>query len=66
MLILGDFAHHHWNSVPVTEHAGEIGTAFQQTLIAGPYRDEKCATAPITGRTTCATADTSSWLWMGK
>lgn len=41
MLILGDFAHHDWSSVPVTEHAGETGTASQQALIAGPYRIRK-------------------------
>jgi AraC-like protein len=41
MLILGDFAHHDWSSVPVTEHAGESGIAFQKVLIAGSYRIRK-------------------------
>ena len=41
MLILGDFAHYAWSNVPVTEHAGETGTAFQQALSAGPYRIRK-------------------------
>ncbi len=41
MLILGGFAHHDWSSVPVTENAGESGVAFQQALIAGPYRIRK-------------------------
>lgn len=41
MLNLGAFAHHEWSAVPVTQHAGESGTARQQTLVAGPYRIRK-------------------------
>lgn len=41
MLSLGDFAHHEWSSVPVTKHPGVIGTAFEQELVAGPFRIRK-------------------------
>lgn len=38
MLLLGESAHHEWNTIPVTEHAGKTGIALQQELHAGPYR----------------------------
>lgn len=41
MLALGEFACYDWDRVPLTEHAGEAGTAFQQALTAGPYRIRK-------------------------
>ncbi len=41
MLKVGEFSGHDWGAVPVTEHAGESGTARQQTLVAGPYRIRK-------------------------
>jgi hypothetical protein len=41
MLMVDDFAHHDWSSIPVTQHPGETGTPFQQALNAGPFRIRK-------------------------
>jgi hypothetical protein len=41
MLALGHFDHYDWNRVPVTQHPGDTGIAFQQALCAGPFRVRK-------------------------
>src|SRR5205809_3541180 len=40
-LLVGEFVHYDWTTVPFTTQRGETGSAFSQTLYAGDYRIRK-------------------------